>query len=241
MRNRPLLSIVTVCFRDVDNLSSTFESIAKVKNEGTEYVVIDGNSNDGTNELVALHDGLVDIYVSEKDNGVFDAMNKGIRKSSGKWVVFMNAGDCIAKAEEFISIDLRRFDSAGLVYGNTVYSGKGERKPFPEASLKYGLIMACHQSMFFNRDVLRDDVFYSSKFKLFNEYDLVCRMVRKKYEIVYLDISVAFFLGGGISSVPSWDARKARYYYVMKHFGVVGLFLTVLESVGVLSLPKRID
>jgi glycosyltransferase involved in cell wall biosynthesis len=239
MNDHPLLSIVTVCFRDASNLSSTLASIKAVKKEGIEYVIIDGGSKDGTAELVAQYGDLVDTFISEPDNGTFDAMNKGIRHSRGKWVIFINAGDGIADPKAFNAIDLAQYADAGLVYGNTVYTNRGECKPFPEKSLRYGLIMACHQAMFFNREVLGEDIFYAERFKLVNEFDLVCRIVRKGYRRFYVDVPVAFFLGGGISSQINWEARKARYFFVGKHFGLMGLVTTALESLGVIKLPLR--
>lgn len=241
MNSKPLLSIITVCFQDKANLVKTFPSIAEIKQlrKDMEYVVIDGGSNDGTAKMLNTRPDLVDHFISEPDEGTFAAMNKGIRLAKGKWIIFINAGDAIAKPALFAEIDLMSFSDVGLVYGNTLYEGRGERKPFPEVSLRYGLIMACHQSMFFNKDVLGDDVFYSMKFRLFNDYELVCRVLREKYPVVYLDVPIAYFLGGGISSKASWEARRARYFYVAKYFGVKGLALTVLERFGMIDLPER--
>ncbi|MBC6994162.1 glycosyltransferase [Neolewinella lacunae] len=239
MSERPILSIITVCFRDAKNLAATLESIKAVKQGGIEFVIVDGGSDDGTAELVQSYGELVDTFISEPDKGTFDAMNKGIRHSRGKWVIFINAGDGIADPAAFQSIKLTEYADAGLVYGNTVYAGRGEVKPYPEASLQYGLIMACHQSMLFNRDILGDDIFYSERFPLVNEFDLVCRIVAKKHLRMYIDIPVAYFMGGGISSRISWEARRARYFYVAQHFGFRGLIMTGLESLGWLSLPAR--
>lgn len=238
---RPEISVVTVCYKDRDNLVQTLASLARLKalRPNVESVVIDGASHDGTTELVKSYGRLVDVYRSEPDDGVFDAMNKGIRLSSGKWVIFINAGDAIAEPERMAELDLVPYADTGLVYGNTHYEGRGVDKPFPESSLRYGMIMACHQSMLYNKDVLGEVIFYSDRFRLVNEYDQVCRIMRGGFGTAYIDMSFAYFMGGGISSVPSWEARKARYYYVARHYGLSGIFNATTESLGWRSLPPR--
>lgn len=235
------ISIITVCFRDRDNLVATLDSIKRIKElrPDVESVVVDGGSDDGTAELIAEYEKLVDVFVSEPDNGVFDAMNKGVRLSTGKWVIFINAGDAIAEPEQMAKLDLTPYADVGLVYGNTHYEGLGVNKPFPEESLRYGMIMACHQSMLYNKDVLGEAIYYSNRFQLINEYDQVCRIVRGGYGTAYVDMPFAYFMGGGISSSVNWEARKARYYYVARHYGLSGLYTTAAESLGWRSLPPR--
>lgn len=237
----PEISIVTVCYKDRNNLTQTLASVARLKalREGVELVVVDGGSEDGTTELIRSQGDLVDIYRSEPDGGVFDAMNKGVRLSTGKWVIFINAGDAIAEPGRFAELDLTPYGGVGLLYGNTHYEGVGVNKPFPEESLRYGMIMACHQSMLYNKEVLGEAIYYSDRFRLINEYDQVCRIVRGDYGTAYIDMPIAYFMGGGISSSVNWEARKARYYYVARHYGMAGLYTTAAESLGWRSLPPR--
>lgn len=241
MENKEIdLSIVTVTYNDADNLRLTIDSVRKIKSNKIEFIVIDGGSKDDTIEIAKLNDNVIDQFVSEPDKGTFDAMNKGIAKATGKWVLFINAGDLIYDTAEFNKLDFNKYASFALLYGNTNYANVGVRKPFSLTSLRYGLIMACHQAMIYNRELLGSELYYASDFKLINDYDLTCRIIDKGFEIKYVDVTIATFLGDGISSKVNWEARKARYSYVFRHFGVRGLITTLGESLGILSLPNRI-
>lgn len=236
-----ILSIVTVCYNDSKNLLSTINSVRKIKSDLIEFVIIDGGSVDRTSEYVKENEDIIDVFLSENDNGIFDAMNKGVNFSNGKWVIFINAGDLINLSAEFIRSNLEQYDSYALVYGNTNYLSVGVKKPFPATSLRYGLIMACHQSMLFNQRLLGDDLYYLDDFKLINDYELTCRIISKNYKVKYVDTIIATFIGGGISSQVNWEARKARYTYVYRYFGLSGVLTTLAESFSIISLPKRVS
>lgn len=88
-----LISIITVVYNDIDNIERTINSVISQKRELIEYIVIDGNSKDGTKELLTKYEDSIDILISEPDKGIYDAMNKGIKLASGKYILFMNSGD----------------------------------------------------------------------------------------------------------------------------------------------------
>lgn len=88
------LSIITITYNDLHNLIKTVNSVIQQVTPDVEYLIIDGKSNDGTYEYLNDISKKMQIkYISEKDNGIYDAMNKGIKISTGKWVYFLNAGD----------------------------------------------------------------------------------------------------------------------------------------------------
>lgn len=91
--HQPLVSIVTVCYNAADMLSKTIESVSAQSYENIEYIIIDGASTDGTKQIIQNNIEHIDKFISEKDNGIYDAMNKGTANSSGEWIIFMNAGD----------------------------------------------------------------------------------------------------------------------------------------------------
>ena len=87
------LSIITVVYNDSKGLSSTIDSLTNQNNKNFEHVIIDGNSNDDTLEIIYKNADNVDFFISEPDNGIYDAMNKGVINASGDFVSFLNAGD----------------------------------------------------------------------------------------------------------------------------------------------------
>lgn len=92
-KNKELLTIVTIVLNDREGFIKTFESLRAQKFRSFEYVVVDGGSTDGTKKFIEDNQRYIDQYVSERDGGIYDAYNKGIRLASGKFIWFLNAGD----------------------------------------------------------------------------------------------------------------------------------------------------
>ena len=87
------ISIITICLNEIGTIEKTCESIIEQSYDNYEWIVIDGASNDGTIEYLSNFQDRILHFVSEKDEGIYDAMNKGIKLSSGKYVIFLNGGD----------------------------------------------------------------------------------------------------------------------------------------------------
>ena len=90
---KKLLSIITVVKNDVTNIELTIKSILSQRNPNVEYIIIDGKSSDGTDKIIGKYKKKINKIVISKDKGIYDAMNKGIKISSGKYVGFCNSGD----------------------------------------------------------------------------------------------------------------------------------------------------
>ena len=93
MNKKPLISIITVVYNDIENIEETILSVLSQTYDNIEFIVIDGASNDGTVDVIKKYDKKIDYWISEKDGGIFDAMNKGIKLSKGDYINFMNSGD----------------------------------------------------------------------------------------------------------------------------------------------------
>ena len=95
----PLISIITITYNAQDFLERTLKSVRNQTSTDFEYILIDGGSKDNTMDLVKSNKELFTVIISEKDEGLYDAMNKGLRNASGEYVWFMNAGDEIAEMD----------------------------------------------------------------------------------------------------------------------------------------------
>ena len=195
-----LLTIITVCLNDRNALLKTIKSFLsqdiyihnKELLEQIEYLIIDGGSNDGTIELIKSYQRLYPHlfrYISEKDSGIYDAMNKGLRTANGKWIQFLNAGDAYADngVLSYVWSTLCENDS-DVIYGDTilVFNDKYERyaPSIPKMQCTMGFI---HQAAFFKR-TMHLIYPYDLKYKFASDNNTVIGMCLDKktfYRIAY--------------------------------------------------------
>ena len=117
---RPLVSVVTVVFNGEKYLEETIQSVINQTYDNVEYIIIDGGSTDGTLDIIKKYEDRIDYWVSERDRGIYDAMNKGIDLASGEWINFMNAGDGLDSYSILNEIFSNKINlKIGLIYGNT--------------------------------------------------------------------------------------------------------------------------
>jgi len=153
------VTIVTVTRNDVENLRNTIDSVLSQTYENREYIVIDGGSTDGTCELLRKYEHGIDVWLSEPDEGIFHAMNKGAERATGDWILFLNSGDLFFNNRVLSDCFSETIPaSIDAVYGNTVYSygekGYREYREAGELCHFWKGLMTCHQSFFIKRKVL---------------------------------------------------------------------------------------
>ena len=181
-RKKKLLSIVTVVKNDVLNIEKTIKSIVSQKSKEIEYIVIDGKSNDGTTKIIKKYNKKIDVFKLEKDSGIYHAMNKGIKFSSGKYIGFCNSGDVITKNS--IKILIKNLASNTDVLFATVkrhYLGKTIIKSgYNLNRLKYNFDFAtAHSTGFYVKTKLHKvKGVYDTKFKCSSDYDFYYRILK---------------------------------------------------------------
>ena len=224
-----LISVITVVFNGENSLEKTIKSVISQSYDHVEYIIIDGGSTDGTVDIIKRYEDQIDYWISEKDEGIYDAMNKGIRQATGDWVNFMNAGDAFVSRDVLNSVDFTALSEYALIYGNRIQEGiSGTPKNI--AALEAGVIHANHQSMFFNSRMLKDELYYDTRYKIYADYELVNRIYLKFPELMrYIDVDIADFEPGGVSSVVSAQKRKDKYHIVYQHYGLKGILKAVLH------------
>lgn len=217
-----IVSIITICYNDKEGLERTILSVINQNYSNYEFIVIDGGSNDGSKEIIEHYKSKLDFFVSEKDFGIYDAMNKGILASKGKWLNFMNSGDTFYNDNVLNEVfsDEDGFDKKAVIYGYKIQNGQ---KVFPLSidSLESGIIMANHQSMFFNKEICNKDIYYNLKYSVYADYDLVNRIYLKfgKEYFQYISKPIAIYEGGGVSSNVSLQKRKDKFLIMVKYYG----------------------
>ena len=116
------ISIVTVCFNARETIESTIQSVLSQDYPGIEYIIIDGGSSDGTQEIISRYADQISLFISEKDNGIYDAMNKGLAAASGEWIHFRNAGDLFLSERSLSLFFEKKIDKeVQIVFGDCIY------------------------------------------------------------------------------------------------------------------------
>lgn len=223
------ISIITVCFNAKDTIEKTFLSILNQTYKNAELVVIDGGSDDGTIDIINKYREKISYFVSEPDKGIYDAMNKGIKASSGEFIIFLNANDAFFNEntlEEVIKA-LNKNPEAKLLFGDAEYITEDQKnsqtitneKIKNNFSLIYNNI--CHQSIFYNKSLFEKFGFYSDEFKIYADWDFNIKcLVQNKVAAIYLPTVICKFQLGGACSTPSSKklCKKEKTDLINKHY-----------------------
>lgn len=220
------LTVVTICYNAKDYISSTFDSIRKQTSTAFEYVVIDGGSDDGTLELIRENQDIIDYWCSEPDDGIADALNKGVARSSGEYIVFLHADDYFlnefsaAKALNSITknTDLVAFD----IYFET---DSGRRRGRPRGFNFYTNFKMpfYHPGVLCRRSLFERLGGFNSGFKIAMDYDFFLRAYRAKASYSIESEVLTVFRNTGISSREDWKSLQQRFREEKKaHYKNVG-------------------
>ncbi len=189
------ISVVTVCFNAVDLIEGTIRSVVEQTYPDVEYIVIDGKSTDGTLDIIKRYSDGISYFVSEKDKGIYDAMNKGIAAATGDYIIFMNAGDKFTDKDVLGKV-------APYLGKHTVVSGHWRRcysngkiktaAPKELNSLKVEMPI-CHQATFIWLDYHKKNPFDTS-FRLSADYNFFYNAWKNNKTFSYIDIDIVDFL-----------------------------------------------
>ncbi|MFW8590321.1 glycosyltransferase [Glaciecola sp. 2405UD65-10] len=228
-------SIITVNYNNAIGLNKTICNIDLIRSKTkspVEAIIVDGGSTDDSLEIINRKSHTIDKWVSEKDKGIFDAMNKGIALASNNWLVFMNSGDTFYN-EDILTILMAEDidDSINLIYGDKIESGKVSYAQSLD-KLKVGVIHACHQSMFFRRSL---NIHYDKSSKVYGDYGYVVdHILRNPNSGLYLNQVISETEPDGVSSKVSLQKRYEKYQQVISKYGVTNVFLSLLYRMKLL-------
>lgn len=197
---KPLVTIVTVVFNGIAHLEDTILSVLNQSYDNIEYIIIDGGSTDGTIDIIHKYDGQIDYWVSEKDLGLYYAMNKGLFLVSGDWINFMNCGDSFFDKNTIEKI-FKNKNSAGVLYGDVMFSFDGRNSVYVEAknlSNFWKGMQFVHQASFVSSDLMQKFPF-NTNYKLIADYNSLYQMYLGEFNFTYINLPICNFLAGGLS------------------------------------------
>lgn len=215
-----LLSVITVAWKNLAGIEKTWQSLAHLAraNDITfEWIVVDGNSQDGTAEFLENLNGQYSLrFVSEKDNGIYDAMNKGIAMAQGRYALFLNSGDIFHQDIANVVRQLASAKDNAMIIGDALLDfGDGTKieRRAKQGWYIYHSLPASHQAIFFPLSGLRKYP-YDLQYKVSSDYALAAKMYKSGYAFKRIKGLVSEFSMGGVSTSNNielcHDARKVQ-------------------------------
>ena len=220
MIKEPKISIITVCFNSARTLRDTIESIMQQDYENIEYIIIDGGSTDGTLEIIKEYKARINYSISEKDNGIYDAMNKGIQVATGDIVGILNSDDFYPN-NYILSIVSKAFskNSCDAVYGDLVYVDKlniskinryWQAGEYTTSKIKNGWMLP-HPTFFVKKRFYNKYGLYNTDFRSAADYEMILKLLYKhNINVIYIPMILVKMRAGGISNSNLWNRIRAN-------------------------------
>jgi glycosyltransferase involved in cell wall biosynthesis len=214
------ITVVTVCFNSADTLEDTLVSVLAQRCPGLEYILVDGGSTDGTRQLVANYNGRIKQFVSEPDEGIYDAMNKGIRLAAGDFVGFLNADDMYVDDRVLTDVAANvEQEDVDAVYGDLLYVRRddtdkvvrywkaGEYLP---GAFRLGWVPP-HPTFFCRRELFERFGPFDARYRLAGDFELMLRFLEKhRIRVGYLPRPLVKMRVGGRANTVRGVLRGNR-------------------------------
>ena len=199
----PKISVITVTFNAAATLEKTILSVISQSYPNLEYLIVDGDSSDGTKEIITKYRSELGHYISEKDKGIYDAMNKGIKACTGEWIIFLGADDVFNSNntinEIFNKYDVKQLD---FIYGDVIFKSNGK---IIGGTRNYHQLIErniVHQSIFYRSEIFYKLQMYNLKYKILADYELNLRIFKDhSLKKLYISETVTLFNNKGLSNV----------------------------------------
>ena len=239
--DNPLISIVTVVFNGKKFLEETIQSVINQTYDNVEYIIIDGASTDGTIDIIKKYEDKIDYWVSEKDEGIYDAMNKGLQLCLGDFIAILNADDYYEYDAIANSVKSIIETNSDYCIGNVKFiETRSVIKPiFPLKPNKiYQEMPYPHVSAFISKKVYQEVGLFDTNFKIAGDHDMAVRIHLRGYKSSYVDKILANLHKGGISS--GYESNFEFLKVAVKNGKHLPLALmTYLKQVAKLYLAKN--
>ena len=194
------VSIVVVSLNTKNDFTTTIKSIISQTYQKFEIIVVDGQSSDGTLGVIEKFKQYFSKILIEKDNGIYDAMNKGLKLARGKWVIFLNSGDVFFENSSLEKIFEKNYNTADILFGNTVIRNENfeymiSGKKFDENTV---LMPFCHQSTITKSYILKDNNF-NTCYKISSDFNFFLNCYLSKKKFLNINMTIAKIKSGGVS------------------------------------------
>ena len=227
--NKPLITVITVVYNGEKTLEETIKSVINQTYDNIEYIIIDGNSSDGTLDIIKKYEDKIDYWQSEPDKGIYDAMNKGIELAQRDYVALLNADDwyepdtCLTIANEILK------NKADVYHGVLRFVNKNgdvlKIEGYTINLLAHGMI--AHPTCFISRDIYKT-VKYNINYKSAADYDLINYLAHKNIKFYFIPKILANFREGGMSSNIIGLVESAKIQRKYKYISVFNYLIKMV-------------
>jgi len=225
----PVISIITVTYNACPYLEKTVESVVTQTCREIEYIIIDGKSTDETIDIIKKHSENISFWISEKDNGLYDAMNKGINTATGRYVWFLNAGDILPNKNIACDITeiIKKNNYPDILFGETnlineqgyVFSTRRLKAPreLNWKSFRMGMLVS-HQAFLAKRSIIP---LYDLKYRFSSDFDWCIRCMKKAESVINSNLTLVNYQYEGLTTSNRKASLKERYEIMCKYYGVI--------------------
>ena len=252
------VSVITICLNAAKTIEQTIKSVRGQTYSHIEHVIIDGGSNDGTLAIIDQYRDSIGYFVSERDNGLYHAMNKGIRAATGDVLFFLNADDWFVDSNVVTDVVAAFHEDADLeiVYGDVLQNFEGGQRrwvqsdQFSRRSLARRTI--CHQAVFARRKLLEGDNGFNEEFQVVSDLEWLIRMAEQGARFRHIHRDIAGIGLEGRSNVTQWEFERRRM--MQRYYSNLEIFLwrtvprtiyhrihRALRRVAYIMLGKKLD
>lgn len=250
----PKFSLITVTYNAGAVLEDTIQSIITQTYKNVEYILIDGASTDNTMRIIERYRDHIHTVVSEPDQGLYDAMNKGLSLATGDYVCFLNAGDCLHEDDTLLGMvhSVAASHEApcppDVLYGDTaLVDSEGHflrmrRLTPPEhltwKSFRHGMLV-CHQAFFARRAIAPH---YDLRYRFSADFDWCIRVMKQARYLHNTHLTLVDYLDEGLTTRNHRASLIERFHIMCRHYGIVPTVMRHLWfALRTLTHPKRVQ
>lgn len=206
--SKKIVSVITINLNDKAGLQRTIDSVRSQNNSSIEHIIIDGGSSDGSVDIIKSNSSLFSFWSSELDKGVYDAQNKGITKTKGEYLIFLNSGDTFCSSDVIDHfVDFCKDKTAKIIYGNSnVIKADGSSEELIPSILTLNFWYRNtlnHQAVFFKKEVFVQYGLYDLAFRFSADLDKLLSVFKKEpASFLYVDKTICNYHEIGLSARP---------------------------------------
>jgi glycosyltransferase involved in cell wall biosynthesis len=216
INRQPKVSIITVCYNSAETIRATIESVINQSYPNIEYIIIDGGSTDGTIDIIRDYEQNISKWVSEPDDGIYDAMNKGIKMAAGEIIGMINSDDWYTFDAVQVAVNSLTDEKTDIVHGDIIVCDRAGKQlyEFKGNEDLHQEIRKCmpifHQTMFAKSEVYSREGLYNTRYTIVADYDFCFRVIYK-YNIKHLNHIMTYVRQGGIFNTRYWLSAMEEY------------------------------